>query len=269
VATEVGFDAVWVPDHFMIRLEAEGNQTRGVWECWTVLGGLAAASARIMLVSFVTCTGFRHPALIAKLAESVDDISGGRFVLGVGAGWHQPEYDMFGLPFDHRVGRFEEALKIIHPLVREGVADFEGTYYRVEGCVNRPRGPQAATGGIPILIGGSGPRLLRLTATYADAWNSDWKHDPEELMPTLAALDEACDKVGRDPATLVRTSSSNFALPGMTRRRPNPIVGDQAEMAAAIAGFRDLDLGHYVCGLDPCTPQSLEWFGRVIEMVDA
>lgn len=268
VAENAGYDICWVPDHLIMRLEAEGNVTRGVWEGWTTLAALAAVTSRIQLGVLVTCTGFRHPGIVAKMAENLDEISGGRFVLGLGAGWHLPEYEMLGLAFDHRASRFEEAVRIIAPLLREGEATAEGTYYSADKAVNLPRGPRGAEGGPPILVGTGGHRMMRLTATYADAWNSDWQQTPELVVPMLQRLDEACADVGRDPATLVRTASSNFALDGYLGIRPNPITGDADAMAAALAGFRDLGLSHHVAGLDPCTPASLEQYARVIELLD-
>ena len=268
-AEAVGFDAVWVPDHLIMRHSHEGNVTRGVWECWTTLAALAASTERIRFASFVTCTGFRAPGLIAKLAESLDEISAGRFILGLGAGWHQPEYDMFGFPFDHRVSRFAEALSIVHDLLRNGQADFTGDYTYANGAFNSPRGPSASQGGPPILIGGTGPRMLRLTATYADAWNNEFYPDPETTAAHIEALDNACASVGRDPATLLRTTGSNLAMSGYLGRRPNPIRGEPAVMAEAITAFRSLNISHYVCGLDPCTPATVEQFGRVIEELDA
>jgi alkanesulfonate monooxygenase SsuD/methylene tetrahydromethanopterin reductase-like flavin-dependent oxidoreductase (luciferase family) len=111
---------------------------------------------RVELAPLVTCTGYRNPALLAKIADTVDEISGGRLILALGAGWHEPEYRAFGFPYDHRVGRFEEALAIIVPLLREGRVDFQGQYYQVRDCVLEPRGPRA--GGPPILIGAQRPR---------------------------------------------------------------------------------------------------------------
>jgi len=268
VAEAAGYDICWVPDHLIMRLESEGNVTRGVWEGWTTLAALAAVTSRIQLGVLVTCTGFRHPGIVAKMAESLDEISGGRFVLGLGAGWHLPEYEMLGLPFDHRASRFEDAVRIIAPLLREGKATHEGTYYSAENAVNLPRGPRGAKGGPPMLVGTGGHRMMRLTARYADAWNSDWQQTPELVVPMLQRLDEACADVGRDPATLVRTASSNFALDGCLGVRPNPITGDADAMAAALAGFRDLGLRHHVAGLDPCTPASLAQYARVIEALD-
>ena len=266
VAEALGYDAVWIPDHFIVKQEP--TPLRGVWEGWTTLAGIAAATSRITLGVFVTCLGWRNPGIVAKMAENLDEISGGRFVLGLGAGWHEPEYTMFGMPFDHRVSRFEDAIKIIQPLLREGRVDYRGPYYQAHEAVNLPRGPRGAEGGPPILVGTSGPRMMRLTATYADAWNSDWHHDPSTVVPLLAQLDAACEDVGRDPKTLVRTAGSNIAMPGCLNRRPNPITGEPEQIAEAVAGFREIGLRHHVAGLDPCTPASLEQYARVIEILD-
>lgn len=268
LAVEIGFEALWLPDHFVLKLEREGNEARGVWECWTTCAGLAAAIDEVVIGALVACTGFHSPGSIAKMAENVDEISGGRFLLGLGCGWHQAEYEMYGLPFDHRVDRFEEALAIISPLMREGEATVEGRYHQARGAVNYPRGPRAAEGGPPILIGANGPRMMRLTARYADAWNSDWQRDPATVAGQMAALDEACREVGREPASLVRTAGSNFAMEGASGRRWEPIAGSPEEMAAAIRGFEELGVSHYVCGLDPCTTRTLTQFAEVIQALD-
>lgn len=163
-AEAVGFDSVWLADHFMTRVS--GEEDRGLWEAFTFLSALAAVTSRIHLGSLVACTSFRHPTLLAKMADGLDEISGGRFVLGVGAGWHEPEYRAFGYPFDHRAGRFDEALQIIVTLLRTGRVTFAGQYYQANDAVLRPRGPSPI--GPPVWVGGSGPRMLELTACYAD-----------------------------------------------------------------------------------------------------
>ncbi len=267
-AESVGFDTVWIPDHFIMQLEHENNVIRGVWEGWTTLAGLAAATKTINLGVLVTCTGFRNPAVVAKMAENLDEISGGRFILGLGAGWHKPEYDQFGFPFDYRVSRFEEAVNIIAPLLREGKADYQGEFYGVHNAVNLPRGPRGAEGGPPILIGSNSPRMLRLIAKFGDAWNSDWAREASVLVPHLEHLTEACLEVGRDPATIVKTGSSNIAMPGYLGVRLDPITGESEEIAETLSGFRELGLRHNVTGLDPCTPKSIEQFARVLEILD-
>src|SRR5579885_1873705 len=187
-----GFDSIWLYDHLLYRFE--GRPSQGTWECWTILSALAAITERVELGTLVSCTGYRNPGLIAKMASTVDEISGGRLILGLGAGWHQPEYEAFGYPFDHRVDRFEEALRIIVPLLREGHVDFQGQYYQVHNCVLRPRGP--SRNGPPILIAGRRPRMLQLTARYADAWNTAWHMEPEVVKERYDGSKEACTAAG-------------------------------------------------------------------------
>ncbi len=191
LAIEIGFDMLWLPDHFMLKLERHGGQARGVWECWTTTAGIATALPGIPIGTMVACTAFHNPGSIAKMAETIDDISQGNFVLGLGCGWHADEYHMYGLPFDHRVDRFEEALQIISPLVRTGHATFEGEYYQAREAINFPRGPRWREGGPPILFGANKPRMMRLTALYADAWNADWQDNAEIVAERMKLLDEA------------------------------------------------------------------------------
>lgn len=275
VANDVGFDAVWIIDHFVFRNQPDDQfpmpetpDERGVWECFTTMAGLASATERIQIGSLVACTGFRNPGLVAKMTETIDDISGGRTILGLGAGWHKPEYDAYGYPYDHRVTRFEEAMEIIAPLLHEDrPVDVDGQFFQAQHAVNRPRGPRPE--GVPILVGSNGHRMLRIIARYADAWNTVWHGTPDAVVPQMAAVDEACREVGRDPKTLVRTAGGNVAMPGYLGRRPNPMRGNDEEIAETIIRFRELGIQHFVAGLDPCTPQTLEQFGRVIELVNA
>jgi alkanesulfonate monooxygenase SsuD/methylene tetrahydromethanopterin reductase-like flavin-dependent oxidoreductase (luciferase family) len=274
VAEAVGFDAVWIIDHFIFRLEPDNDfnmpadqDERGLWECFTTMAGLASATDRIQIGSLVACTGFRNPGLVGKMSETIDDISDGRFILGLGAGWHEPEYEMFGYPFDHRASRFDDAMAIIEPFLHEGRADYAGPFFQAKNAVNRPRGPRPA--GVPILVGTAGTRMLRITARFADAWNTVWHKDPPAVAPLMAAVDAACREVGRDPNTLVRTAGGNIAMPGYLGARPNPIDGDNEVIAQTVLGFRDQGMHHFIAGLDPCTPRSIEQFGRIIEMIDA
>lgn len=138
-AEEAGFDSVWLADHLLHRMP--GEEDRGFWEAFTFLSALTSVTSRIHLGSLVACTSFRHPTLLAKMADSLDEISNGRFVLGLGAGWHEPEYHAFGYPFDHRIGRFEEAVQIIVSLLRTGRVSFDGQYYQADDAVLLPRGP--------------------------------------------------------------------------------------------------------------------------------
>src|SRR5215213_11345789 len=227
-AEEAGLDAVWIIDHLVFRAQPgsqfqvpSDEEDRGVWECFTTIAALASATERIQIGSLVACTGFRNPGLVAKMTETIDDISGGRVILGLGAGWHEPEYDAYGFPFDHRVSRFEDAITIISSLLRTGRADHNGEFFQAKNAISQPRGPRAATGGAPILVGTSGERMLRLTARYADAWNTVWHKTAAAAKPKIEAIDAACEAVGRDPKTLVRTAGGNLALTGYTGSRAN------------------------------------------------
>jgi alkanesulfonate monooxygenase SsuD/methylene tetrahydromethanopterin reductase-like flavin-dependent oxidoreductase (luciferase family) len=251
LATEqAGLDSIWVADHlFFVPPEGE---TRGVWESLTMLAALADATSRVELGPLVLCTPFRNPGLIAWTANTLDEISAGRFVLGVGAGWHAPEFEAFGFEFERRVTYFEESLSVIVPLLREGRADYDGRL--VSGHAElRPAGPRAARGGPPLLIAGTKPRMMRLTATWADRWNSVWWGLPnDEFRAERAQLHEACDDHGRDREAIEVTV-------GVAVRDPNEVAGndDKAlrgtvdDIAAALAAWRDEGVAEVMCRLEP------------------
>ena len=146
VAEEIGLDSLWISDHLHYRLEGE-ETGRGCWEVWSLLSALAACTSRVELGTLVLALGWRNPALLAKMADTVDEISDGRLILGLGAGYHRYEYDQFGFPFDHRVSRFEEGIQIIHGLLRDGAVDFAGRFYSARDCELKPRGPRATAYG--------------------------------------------------------------------------------------------------------------------------
>jgi probable F420-dependent oxidoreductase len=267
-AEAMGFDSVWVTDHFIHRTETE---TRGPWECWSLLSALAAVTERVEIGPLVVCTAFRNPALLAKMADTVDEISGGRLILGVGAGWNEPEYRAFGYPFDHRFDRFEEALTIITGLLRDGHIDFAGTYYSARGCELRPRGPRK--NGPPIMIGTTGKRMLALTARHADQWNVWYSHTGnrvEGVAPLLAAVDAACAEAGRDPKSLERTvavmvevgphAPSTMSVP--------PLTGTPEELAASLRAYADAGVSHLQVWLEPNTVAGIEAFAPVLEALD-
>lgn len=268
-AADAGFDIAWFADHFSAPAE-EGEEPRGVWECFTAIAGLAAATSdlSIQLGTLVACTGFRNPGLLAKMSETIDEVSGGRFILGLGAGWHEPEYEMFGMPFDHRVTRFEDAITIVSELLRRGESSHDGRFYQARNAFNRPRGPRGATGGPPILVGTSGERMLRITARYADAWNTVWHPSAAETRSKVEALEDACRDIGRDIRSIIKTAGGNVALDGYHGVRPNPMRGSFDELADTISEFHGAGFDHFVCGLDPCTVESVQRFADVIAAVD-
>jgi alkanesulfonate monooxygenase SsuD/methylene tetrahydromethanopterin reductase-like flavin-dependent oxidoreductase (luciferase family) len=208
-AEALGLDSVWVFDHLIFRFEGEPDE--GLHEAWTTLAALAPVVPRVELGCLVFCSSFRNPALMAKMAETLDGLSGGRLCLGLGCGWHEPEYRAFGFPFDHRVGRFAEDLEVTTRLLRGEVVSLDGEYRRFERAVLIPR-PERQP---PILVAAKGPRMLDLTATWADAWNTAWFGQVDDLLRRrLAELDAACDRVGRDPRTIRRTVGLRVHEPG-------------------------------------------------------
>jgi probable F420-dependent oxidoreductase len=251
-----GFDSVWLADHLLYR---NPNQpTRGVWECWTVLSALAEATRRVEIGTLVTCNSFRNPAILAKMATTADEVSHGRVILGIGAGWNEPEYRAFGLPFDHRVDRLEEALQIIRPLLREGHVDFAGRYYKAQDCDNVPRGPRLE--GPPLMVGGEGPRMLTLAAKYGDLWNTGYTGKPETMSEPLARFDAACRKVGRDPATIGVTAFVCLWFPDLIPKKPSfverPLSGTPREIATAMRGYAGLGVRHIMFQCEPYTPET-------------
>ena len=273
LAENVGIDSLWIPDHLLYRME--GEPSRGTAESCSLLAALAAVTDRIELGSFVTCTGFRNPALLAKIADTIDEISGGRLILGLGAGWHEPEYIAYGYPFDHRVSRFEEALIIITGLLRNGHIDFDGRYYQARDCELRPRGPRPH--GPPIMIGTTGPRMLALTAQHADMWNiffSETENRVERIPAFQATVDAACVVAGRDPATLGRTAAVLLQVipDALTLRTVElgdapALTGSPEELAAALRVYAEVGITHLQLVLEPCTPAGIEAFAPVLERV--
>lgn len=265
-AEEVGFDSVWVTDHLIHRDEGLGD--RGPWECWSLMAAIAAVTSRVEIGSLVLCPGFRNPAMLAKMAATVDEISAGRLILGLGAGWNEPEYRAFGYPFDHRFGRFEEAVEIISSLLKTGAVDFHGQFYSAANCVLQPRGPRAH--GAPILIGTTGERMLELTAVYADIWNvwfSATDNDVEKIKPLLSRVDAACVRVGRDPQTLARSSAvvCEVGPHGPSTMSSPPLRGTPAELASSLSAYADVGVSHLQVWLEPATLAGVEAFAPVLD----
>lgn len=188
-AEERGFDSVWLGDHMLYH-----GPERGPWDVWTMLAALAASTQRVKLGPLVASTAFHPPGLIARMAAAIDEVSGGRFVLGLGTGWNEIEFDAFGIPFDHKVSRFEEAFEIIRRLLAGEHVTFEGKYYRVRDAFLFP--PPARR--VPLMVGGHGPRLLRATLPHVETWNTwytPYGNTPEgfaELSRAIEVRTSAC-----------------------------------------------------------------------------
>ena len=269
LAEAIGADSIWVSDH--LQMEPEQGVRLGGWEGWSQLAALAAVVPRVEIGALVMCTLWRNPAVMAKMADTVDEISGGRLILGLGAGWHKPEFRAYGFPFDHRIDRFAEALAVIVPLLREGYVDFSGTHVSARECELRPRGPRR--GGPPIMIGAlaNRPRVLSLAAQYADIWNAwlSWQaNTPDAIIPTLATVDAACMAARRNPDTLRRSVSVQIDYPdAVPNRAPDaqPLSGSPQELANALHGFADIGIDHVQVVLNPNSSRSIELFGLALE----
>ena len=284
LAEAAGFDSIWVNDHMFSKWGPD-EPLRGNWEGWSLLSALAAVTSRVELGTFVICTAFRNPALLAKMADAVDDISDGRLILGIGAGYHEPEFRAFGYPFDHLVGRFEEAVTIVHTLLREGKIDFKGTFHEAPECELVPR--LSRRNGPPILMGPriTSPRMLRLTAKFADYYALFNFNAVAAYGPVRDAVDVACRDFGRDPATLARMLCVAVDVPGMedsvdrdswvrpfrlslAATRGAPLTGSVDQVADGLRAFAAAGLNHAPVWLDPLSMAGVERFARVLEALD-
>ena len=273
---DLGYDSIWLGEHLLYRWP--DRAPRGPWEAWASLAGLAAVTSRVTIGPLVACTAFHNPAILAKRADTIDEISGGRFVFGVGAGWNETEFRAFGVPFDHRIARFEEAFTIIRTLLREGAVDFAGTYYEARDCELLPRGPR--TGGPPLMIGSTGERMLRITAPHVDSWNSwftDTGNRAAGVGPLRDRVDAAARDVGRDPAAIARTVAVHVRLPGGTGRTMGddaavdtapPLEGSLEAMAEELRAFAREGIAEVQLVLDPIDRPSIERFAGVLRLLD-
>lgn len=275
VAEGIGLDSLWLGDHLMYRYANPHLAPRGPFESWTTLSALAAVTNRVQLGHLVASALFHTPPMIAKMAATVDQISNGRFVLGLGAGWHEPEYRGFGIPFDHRFSRFAEAYQIIRDLLGTGESNLDGQFYDIEDALLFPKPVQP--GGPPIMIGSFGQKMLELTlptAEWWNAWSQDYKGTWDGLQALLDRVDAICEQVGRDPATLVKTVAPLVGMPGARGRlseygSPPALNGtDPAELAADLHRFAEMGVAHVQLVLDPINAESIAALQPVLEMLD-
>jgi probable F420-dependent oxidoreductase len=265
-AEALGFDSIWISDHvgFGDPGSTDPGGWQGAWESWTLLSALAAITSRVELGTYVLCMPFRNPALLAKMAETLDEISGGRVILGLGAGWNEVEFTSYGYPFSERFGRFEDSLRIIAALLRTGRATHDGRFERASDARLDPRGPRPH--GLPIMVGAGGPRMLRLTAELADRWNGSLA-TIDETTEALAALDAACTAAGRDPTTIQR-SVEVLVRPGPAPHdvEPDPkeLRGTTEELVAALRAYAALGIAELQVQLRPNSMEGLEAFEPVL-----
>jgi probable F420-dependent oxidoreductase len=269
---EAGFDSAWVYDHLLFRMG--GGPTEGIHECWTVLSALAALTSRVELGILVLAMPFRSPGMLAKMAATLEEVSGGRLILGVGCGWHEPEFSAFGFPFDHRVSRFEEALSVLVPALRSGRASFSGRYHAVGDLEILPRYTRPDGRSTPLLIAGRGERMLRLVVQHADAWNTAWLGPATQLPSRLAGLRAALDAAGRDPASLEITVGLNVVLPEFADAEHPPLAvtdstlsGSPAALADALHAYAELGVSHLQVALEPTTPPAIHHLGEALALL--
>lgn len=244
-AEETGWDGVYFADHFMPN--APDPAPGDTIECWSVMAALAAAVPRVRLGTLVCGNTYRHPAVLANIAAAVDNISGGRLLLGLGAGWQENEHRAYGIDFfttKERLERLEEACQVVRGLLDDERATFEGRYYRLDDAPNEPKPVQQK---LPLLIGGGGEKVtMRIAATYADEWNV-WG-TPELLRQKGEVLARHCERVGRDPAAIAHSAQALLFLSedtafldkmrGRDIGRP-VIVGTPAEVIDIVAAYAD------------------------------
>jgi alkanesulfonate monooxygenase SsuD/methylene tetrahydromethanopterin reductase-like flavin-dependent oxidoreductase (luciferase family) len=256
-AEELGFASVWVMDHFW--MSRDDGIRRGGHEPLAILAHLAARTRRVALGTLVVCNTFRHPAQLAREAAAISDASGGRLILGIGAGWSEPEHRAVGLPFDHLVSRLEESLTVLGPLLRGERVSFEGRFVRLEDAEVLCTAPAP-----PVWVGGQGPRVLRLTARLADGWNLVWPGaDTEPFRRLCAGLRAEVEAAGRSadavtPSVGLLVLPADPSVPGDAERLRRLAGGDPrvnvvtpSALEAMLAAYRDAGARHVVLSLAP------------------
>jgi probable F420-dependent oxidoreductase len=267
-AEEVGFDSIWLGDHLLYR--GDGRPERGPLEAWTLLTALAASTERIHLGPLVACTGFHAPAVLAKKAATLDEVSGGRLVLGVGAGWNEEEFRAFGIPFDHRASRFEEAFGIIRRLLAGERVTFEGRFHRVEDAVLLPRPARRP----PLMIGSTGERVLRIALPHVDAWNIwyEWYGGtPEGFAEQSRTIDALARETGRDPGDIARSACVLLVADRDAAERPievPPLEGSPDRVARGLRDMAEAGADEAILVPAPNTEASIRWVGQALAVLD-
>jgi probable F420-dependent oxidoreductase len=268
-AEAAGFDSIWIGDHLLYR--GDGRPERGPWEAWTLMAALAAATERVDIGPLVACAGFRAPGLVAKMAATVAEISGGRFVLALGAGWNEPEFRAFGFPFDHRVSRFAEAFEIIRRLLAGERVTLHGRYWQADDAVLMPPPTKRPR----LMVGSNGPRMLAMTLPHVDAWNTwyeDYGNSPEGFARLNDRISEAAREAGREPGEIHRSACVLVALDRSAGGRPitpdaPPVEGSPERIAARLRELADAGADEAILVVSPITERSVRELAGVVAML--
>jgi alkanesulfonate monooxygenase SsuD/methylene tetrahydromethanopterin reductase-like flavin-dependent oxidoreductase (luciferase family) len=269
-AEQVGFDSIWLGDHLLYR--GDGLPERGPWDAWTLLAALAETTRRVVLGPLVACLGFHPPGLVARMAAAIDEVSAGRFVLGVGSGWNEEEFRAFGLPFDHRASRFLEGFEIVRGLLTGERVTSAGRWWQADDAVLLP--PPARR--VPIMLGTSGPRQLTATLPHADSWNTWWDaygNRAEGFAAVNERISAIAREAGRDPAEVERSACALVQVDAAASQRPHrdvaPLGGSPAEVARALHDLAEAGAHEAILVLDPIDERSIRWCGGVLAALDA
>jgi probable F420-dependent oxidoreductase len=260
-AEEGGFDSIWLGDHLLYR--GDGRPERGPWDVWTQLAALAAATERVKLGPLVACTAFHPPGILARMAASVDEVSGGRLVLGIGAGWNEAEFRALGIPYDRRVSRFEEAFEIVRRLLARERVTFSGRFYSVEDAVLIPP-PRRR---VPLMVGANAPRTLSIALPHVASWNTWYTHygnTPEGFAQLNANVSAAAERVGRDPATLERSACVLVSAGGADERpeTASPVEADR--LAGHLGELAEVGADEAILVVAPITQESVRALATVL-----
>lgn len=273
-AVEVaGLDSVWTEDH--IQYQDKSGRWIAPWDAWTILAGIATVTERVRIGTMVSPLSLRHPVLLARHAASVQEVSGGRLVLGIGLGHGEAEYRALGTNLEHRFGKFREAFEILLQALEEGAADHQGRYFTTEGFRLLPRPDDLARPAL--MIGSDGPKTLRLTLPHVESWNWDgFVDDPEEFAAASRAVDAICAEVGRDPRDVQRTAHLVVRLSNPEGLPIDPlpphlriIEGETDAVAARLRAFADAGADEVMLIVDPARTEAMDELARAAEELRA
>jgi len=264
-AEDVGFDSIWLGDHLLFR--GDGRPERGPWEAWTLLAGLAAVTERVKLGPLVACAGFHPPGLLAKMAATLDEVSGGRFVLGLGAGWNSAEFQAFGIAEDRSVSRFAEAFAIIRGLLAGERTSLAGEFFHIDDAVLLP----APHRRVPLMIGSNGPRMLRLTMPHVDAWNTwydSYGNSAERFAALNQTITEAAIAAGREPQDIARSACALVVVDAAAGERPSTAEAPGVTPERLTQHLLELSRSgadEVILVVSPITEESIRFLGGVAQ----